>query len=74
MDTEQLNIEEYVAGFNNAVLLAEYEPEFLEEVVPSLNPSNNYFEGFFAGKSIGIRSRHRNNNWMSYRISESIKR
>ncbi len=41
----------YRQGFNNAFLLAEYEPDLLKDIIPSLNESNDYFDGFFSGKA-----------------------
>lgn len=41
---------DYRRGFNNAYLLANYEPDLLSQIIPSLQPSNQYFSGFFAGK------------------------
>ncbi|MCK9404391.1 MAG: hypothetical protein M0Q26_13455 [Chitinophagaceae bacterium] len=42
---------EYVRGFNHAYLLAEHEPQLLSDITRSVNPSNEYFEGFFSGKA-----------------------
>jgi len=41
---------EYTTGFNHAYVLASAEPVLLEDIVRGINPSNVYFEGFFAGK------------------------
>ena len=41
---------EYTTGFNDAYILASAEPVLLEDIVRGVNPSNVYFEGFFAGK------------------------
>ncbi|MDP3666058.1 MAG: hypothetical protein Q8R50_05210 [Sediminibacterium sp.] len=50
MVPEQEQNREYVRGFNNAYLLAEHEPQLLADITRSVNPSNEYFEGFFSGK------------------------
>ena len=46
----EMNEREYIRGFNAASILADYEPEVLNEIVPDNNPSDNFFDGFFAGK------------------------
>lgn len=47
---DEMNEGEYIRGFNAASILADYEPELLNEIVPDNNPSDNFFDGFFAGK------------------------
>lgn len=51
MELEWEDNQEYVRGFNNAYLLAEHEPRLLSDITRSVNPSNDYFEGFFSGKA-----------------------
>lgn len=46
MDSEK----QYTEAFNNGYILAQYEPKLLNTITKSLAPSNNYLEGFFAGK------------------------
>lgn len=41
---------DFIQGFNNSYLLASYEPELLADIIPSINPDNDYFRGFFSGK------------------------
>jgi hypothetical protein len=50
MDLQEQYIEDYASGFNDAALLAEYEPALLADIDQSNNPVTDYFEGFFAGK------------------------
>ena len=47
---EQASELEFARGFNHAAILAEFRPELLNDIIPSVNPTNTYFEGFFAGK------------------------
>jgi hypothetical protein len=47
---ENLNEREYARGFNAATIIADYQPELLNEIVRSNNICDNYFDGFFAGK------------------------
>lgn len=48
---QQVIIEnDYAKGFNHSMILADWRPELLNDILPSLNPTNTYFEGFFAGK------------------------
>lgn len=47
---EEYDMEQYVQGFNHSYLLAAHEPTLLSEIEPSLNPSNDYFKGFFSGR------------------------
>jgi hypothetical protein len=42
---------DFVHGFNNAYLIAEYEPDLLMNISAGDNPENEYFDGFFAGKA-----------------------
>ena len=51
MELEYGDNQEYVRGFNSAYLLAEHEPQLLSDMARSLNPSNDFFEGFFSGKA-----------------------
>ncbi len=45
------DIEQYIRGFNDASLIAEYEPQFLNEIDISKSDLNNfYIEGMQAGK------------------------
>lgn len=41
---------DFVQGFNNAYLIAEYEPDVLAQISLANNVQNEYFDGFFAGK------------------------
>lgn len=48
---EQIINERYFAkGFNHSAILAEFRPDLLNDILPSINPKNTYFDGFFAGK------------------------
>lgn len=47
---EQQPSTEFVRGFNDAYILAAHEPTLLSDMCRSLNPSNDFFDGFFAGK------------------------
>ena len=47
---EQQPSKEFVRGFNDAYILAAHEPVLLSDMSRSLNPTNDFFEGFFAGK------------------------
>lgn len=51
MEQDQDTNQEYIRGFNHAYLLAAHEPNLLADVTRSVNPSNEYFEGFFSGKA-----------------------
>ena len=46
MNTEQ----QYIQAFNNGYILAQHGSKILNTLTKSLTPSNNYLEGFFAGK------------------------
>jgi hypothetical protein len=46
MNTE----EQYIHAFNNGYILKQYEPEFSTILIQTLNPANNYLEGFFSGQ------------------------
>ncbi len=46
MDSEK----QYVEAFNNGYTLSEYEPKLLNALSKNHISSNNYLEGFFAGK------------------------
>lgn len=45
------NSHDFSQGFNNAYLISEHDPELLENISASNNLSNEYFDGFFAGKA-----------------------
>ena len=46
-----MNIEkQYLQAFNNGYVLAQYEPDFSNMLTLNLAPTNNYLQGFFAGK------------------------
>jgi hypothetical protein len=45
-----INENDFAKGFNHSIILAEFRPELLNEIIPSINPTNTYFDGFFAGK------------------------
>jgi len=47
---DYINEKEYIKGFNHAAILSDLRPELLSDIIPSLNPSNSYFEGFFDAK------------------------
>jgi len=51
MELEFENNRDYVWGFNSAYLLSEHEPQLLSDMARGMNPSNDFTEGFFAGKS-----------------------
>ena len=40
----------YIKGFNSSYILAKHKPILLNKITRSLTPSNNYLQGFFAGK------------------------
>ena len=40
----------YKDGFNNGYLLAKYEPDLLNKLLPHLQPINDYFDGIISGK------------------------
>ncbi|MGN6418593.1 MAG: hypothetical protein ACTHMC_13945 [Pseudobacter sp.] len=42
--------QEFIKGFNNGYLLAQYEPELLNKLLPDLKPGNNYVDGMLSGK------------------------
>lgn len=42
--------ENFIKGFNNGYILSKYEPALLSQLIHTLQPSNNYLEGFFSGK------------------------
>jgi hypothetical protein len=46
MNTEK----QYIQAFNNGYILAQYEPNFSNILIANLTPTNNYLQGFFAGK------------------------
>lgn len=48
---DDFDMEEYVKGFNDSYLLAAHEPSLLADIIPGLNPTNDFFSGFFAGKA-----------------------
>lgn len=46
MNTEK----QYIQAFNNGYILTYYEPDFSKLITKNLTPSNNYLQGYFAGK------------------------
>jgi hypothetical protein len=42
--------QQYTKGFNNGYLLAQYEPELLNKLLPDLKPGNDYVDGMLSGK------------------------
>ena len=46
MNTEK----QYTQAFNNGYLIAKYESALFYLISKNLSPTNNYMEGFFAGK------------------------
>lgn len=40
----------YTKGFNNGYLLAQYEPELLNKLLPDLKSGNDYVDGLLSGK------------------------
>jgi hypothetical protein len=50
MNMYDQNIEDYVSGFNHAVVLAEYEPEVLADSPISHDEMDDFAKGFAEGK------------------------
>lgn len=40
----------FIEAFNNGYILQQYKPELLNTIFQNLTPTNNYLQGFFAGK------------------------
>jgi len=49
------NFEDYVAGFNDATLIAEYAPEILAESPTLSDQMDNYAKGFGDGKDYIVK-------------------
>jgi hypothetical protein len=46
----ELNEQQFITGFNNGYLLAQYEPEILNTMLSKINPVNSYIAGMNYGK------------------------
>ncbi len=46
MNTEK----QYIQAFNNGYILEQYESGLLKTILQNIIPTNNYLQGFFAGK------------------------
>jgi hypothetical protein len=42
---------QYIKAFNCGYIMEVYEPVLLQAIIQKLNPTTNYLEGLFAGKS-----------------------
>ncbi|MDQ1086146.1 hypothetical protein [Siphonobacter sp. SORGH_AS_1065] len=51
MEDEQQPSPHYLKGFNNGYLLAQYEPELLNNLLASPNPENEYMQAMAHGKN-----------------------
>ena len=40
----------FLKGFNSGYLLAKHEPDLLSKVAKTLEPKNDYLDGFLSGK------------------------
>ena len=46
----ELNEKQFITGFNNGYLLAQYEPEMLTSLLTQISPVNSYISGMTYGK------------------------
>lgn len=44
------NEQQFTKGFNHGYLMEKYTPSLLKKIIKSINPSSEYFQGFFSGK------------------------
>jgi hypothetical protein len=46
----EVNEKQFIAGFNNGYLLAEYEPQILNSILQNIKPDNSYVFGLTFGQ------------------------
>lgn len=56
---EQEPSKQYLKGFNAGYTLEMYKPELMAKILPSIEVTNEYYDGLFNGSKIAIKDKER---------------